>query len=690
MKILKMYATFGKLNEKTLDLSDGLNVIYGANESGESTWSAFLRVMLYGISTSERSKKDELADKEKYAPWSGAPMYGKIEFLWNDKKYILERTANRQGILQAATIEELETGKVLDIPEPVGETLLGVRREVFERTAFIAQASLAVSADKSGELQKKIVALATTGEEDFSQKQVLERLKKQSHKLKYNRSGRIPELENEIEEISAKLSSAREDARQMDAQHMAIEQLKAKQERIKNDIESLSAHTAQRELKYICDCERMLKESEERLEKHKSVKVLSQSQCEQIEENIKQFEEKEKNYTDCSQKCEKESELLAKINPIATKKNRALLWAAIVAVAGGVCAIFVKWWVALAVAAIIFIAVYFALNASFYKKLGVKNATELAEKNEEYLRQVRLVELLNEEKDAAFKEVNTARDKLSSVLNMVEENCSVSRANELISQADLHRETLHKLEAEVNQNRARAEASVIGRDRDALSALAAKIGDDNPPLESAEQLSANLAEARDECSHRERVLAALKERVSARGDASTLEARHDELVRELDDCKRDFDAIQLAIDTLSDIQTELQRRFAPEVEKRAAQIFKELTGGHFSVVKIKDASMNLAVAENDASTPHTPLELSGGTLDELYLAVRLALCEYLLSGDVPMILDDAFVNFDDERLLCALKHLERVSDERQVLIFTCHTREDRLADGGSVKKLSLS
>ena len=98
MKILNMYATFGKLNEKQLTLNGDFNTIYGANESGKSTWSAFIRVMLYGISTREQSKIGHLADKEKYAPWSGAPMYGKIEFLWQDKRYILERTANRSGI----------------------------------------------------------------------------------------------------------------------------------------------------------------------------------------------------------------------------------------------------------------------------------------------------------------------------------------------------------------------------------------------------------------------------------------------------------------------------------------------------------------------------------------------------------------------------------------------------------------
>ena len=193
MRIEKMHATFGKLREQTLTLAPGMNVICGGNESGKSTWSAFLRVMLYGVSTREKSKTGFLADKEKYAPWSGEPMYGKIEFTWQGRRCVLERRSGRGGVLQKAQISDRDTGEVLDIPEPVGDTLLGVRREVFERSAFIAQAQLPLSGDKTGELEQRITALSTTGEEDLSQKLVLDRLKKWQNAIQYNRRGALPD-----------------------------------------------------------------------------------------------------------------------------------------------------------------------------------------------------------------------------------------------------------------------------------------------------------------------------------------------------------------------------------------------------------------------------------------------------------------------------------------------------------------
>ena len=76
MEIQEMRATFGKLQDQTLSLKPGLNCIYAPNESGKSTWSHFLRIMLYGLSTRERG---DLADKNRFAPWSGAAMRGQLQ-----------------------------------------------------------------------------------------------------------------------------------------------------------------------------------------------------------------------------------------------------------------------------------------------------------------------------------------------------------------------------------------------------------------------------------------------------------------------------------------------------------------------------------------------------------------------------------------------------------------------------------
>ena len=85
MEIRKMTATFGRLQNQSLSLQPGLNCIYAPNESGKSTWSHFLRIMLYGLNTRDRGT---LADKNRFAPWSGSAMRGHMDLvdenLWKE------------------------------------------------------------------------------------------------------------------------------------------------------------------------------------------------------------------------------------------------------------------------------------------------------------------------------------------------------------------------------------------------------------------------------------------------------------------------------------------------------------------------------------------------------------------------------------------------------------------------------
>ena len=91
MNIRSMTATFGKLDKARLEPGPGLNVIYAPNEGGKSTWAAFWRAMLYGIDTRDRDKKGYLADKNRYQPWSGAPMAGEIQLEWKGRNITLRR-----------------------------------------------------------------------------------------------------------------------------------------------------------------------------------------------------------------------------------------------------------------------------------------------------------------------------------------------------------------------------------------------------------------------------------------------------------------------------------------------------------------------------------------------------------------------------------------------------------------------
>ena len=98
MRILSMQATFGKLENQTITFEPGMNVIHAPNEWGKSTWCAFIAAMLYGIDTRERTTQTTLAEKERYAPWSGKPMAGRMDLEWNGKSITIERSTKGRSI----------------------------------------------------------------------------------------------------------------------------------------------------------------------------------------------------------------------------------------------------------------------------------------------------------------------------------------------------------------------------------------------------------------------------------------------------------------------------------------------------------------------------------------------------------------------------------------------------------------
>lgn len=230
MQIEQMNATFGRLNGSQLDLQPGLNVICAPNESGKSTWCRFLQNMLYGVPTKERGL---LADKNRYAPWSGSPMQGRLLLRNGDARYTLLRET-RRATAPMGDAHLTYTGTADPVPgipaAEAGQYLLGIPREVFLRSAFIGQNALAV--DQDAELERRIAALISTGEEDTSYSESYERLKKQLNARRANRStGQIPALEQEIaqlEDALARQESLREQfnaaqLRLQDAQHQLEE-----------------------------------------------------------------------------------------------------------------------------------------------------------------------------------------------------------------------------------------------------------------------------------------------------------------------------------------------------------------------------------------------------------------------------------------------------------------------------------
>ena len=197
-----------------------------------------------------------------------------------------------------------------------------------------------------------------------------------------------------------------------------------------------------------------------------------------------------------------------------------------------------------------------------------------------------------------------------------------------------------------------------------------------PPARSREAVTSELAALRTELAAARSEGDRLTGQLHALGDPVVLRSEAARLEEEIAALEGEYEAIRLAMESLDTANTTLQNRFSPELGRRAAEIFSALTGGKYSGV-VLDRAFHLSAEPAGDSVYRPSALLSSGAADQLYLAVRLAICDLVLPDEdrAPILLDDALASFDNGRCAAALRWLKEEGKRRQILLFTCHSRE---------------
>lgn len=195
---------------------------------------------------------------------------------------------------------------------------------------------------------------------------------------------------------------------------------------------------------------------------------------------------------------------------------------------------------------------------------------------------------------------------------------------------------------------------------------------------SEEENTATLTEARLKQRQLHTKLGQCLGQAESIGSEALLKARLDTLNRRIARLEDTYYALEMAQDALREATMQLQRRFAPRISKRAQELFGKLTDGRYNRLTLtQDLSLNTS-AENE-DTLRSAQWRSDGTADQLYLALRLAVAEEL-TPDAPLVLDDALVRFDDQRLKKAMEILKEEAGSKQVILFTCQSREKQMEE----------
>ena len=207
-----------------------------------------------------------------------------------------------------------------------------------------------------------------------------------------------------------------------------------------------------------------------------------------------------------------------------------------------------------------------------------------------------------------------------------------------------------------------------------------------------QEAAAALSSAEGELTRLRSLQAMAKGELNTLGDPVLFQARREELTEELSRRREEYAALTLALEGLAEANSQLRSRFSPALNAKAGELLARLTGGKYSKVTLT-RELEASAEEADSPLPRRTLLLSQGTAEQVYLAVRLAVCRLALPAEdpAPIVLDDALDAFDDSRMALALDLLRELGAERQILLFTCHSREaECLRDAEDVKVLTLS
>lgn len=701
MNILSMTATFGKLEHDTLTLNPGLNVISAPNEWGKSTWCAFLSAMLYGLDTRAKSTKTALADKERYRPWSGAPMSGELRFDWNGRDITIQRST--RGRVPLGVFRAFETQSGLEVPELTaencGQTLLGVEQSVFRRTCFIRFSDLPVTQDEA--LRRRLNTLVTTGDESGEADRLGEALRDMKNHCRYNRTGLLPQAEakkNALEERLRELTTLEQEEKVL---RLRLGEAAAWQQSLQNHIQALqfsdaqadAAKVAQAQEEYATAASQVealeqrcaaLPSRETAEEKVRLLRLLYQkSNALHVEEALLPAPpEPPKAAPPFSSMDPEEAASMAEadVKRYHRLQPKACLAAILLGAAAAVLGLLLMVFRQTAAGALLLAAAAAGLLFGFTRRARQEKLRR------ELLKKYRGTppEQWQANADAYRADLLSYREEMvryrASRQDLDCRMTSLKAEKESLCGSQEPEEALACWQQVVSlwdsYHNARRDVQKAGNHLSSLKDMARRA---QPPTQpdslaySLEETSKLLSETEQEQQRLRTRLGQYQGRMESLGEKNALSSALDAAETRIRRLKAYEEALSLALGTLSDASAELHRRFSPQITQRTQALMNAMTQGRYRRITLgEDLTLHAEAEAEDVL--RDSLWRSDGTVDQLYLSLRLASAEALVPS-APLILDDVLVRFDDKRLNAAMTILRETALSRQVILFTCQNRE---------------
>lgn len=631
---------FGKFHDLDLRFAEGMNILYGHNEAGKSTLHAFLQAMLYGL---ERRPGIGSAAKlhKKYRPWDAPERFGgTLRLAHEGRIYRIVRDFNADDLsADGATISSLEIWDEtagVRVPDPRGflqAMLGGISETAFENTVSIGQLRSATSRSMVHELKSYITNLSTTGDMSLDSAGALKLLRQQRSALE---AKRVPEAAKSYAQLIGEIRNIEREIAQPEYENQ-LRKYQALRSEVRT--EQVDRQTRREEL----------------LQKTAAQEaVLTQAGFDSGDDIRDAKEHADMLYSLCQIGAEPRERVIRIALPLlfglltilcglaavlitaiespafeqrfklAPEKVPGLV--AAVSGSGLSATILVATSIGLLVLCMLLFVWRLYANAARTGFLR-ETATELSAM---LTKQIGTAEI----SDAAMESFRTHMDELL-------------RAEE---ELETQRTTLAEVSAEL-QN--------LSNDERRYDVELQKQNEKQTELEGKLQHLANVKNR-----------AEMLKRTLDENDAISTE----------------IDAINLAAETMTELQSSIQSSFGHYLNKEAGELIAGITGGVYDSMWI---DQNLDIFMNTPGKIVPIEDVSSGTMDQIYLALRLAAAR-LIQGDtgaaearLPLIFDDSFAMYDEQRLASALRYITEIH-HGQILLFTCHTREQRILENEDV------
>lgn len=597
---------FGKIENKEIELSERINLIYGKNETGKSTILKFISGMFYGVSKNKNKK--EFSDYEQYKPWKAEEFSGKIIYkLDNNEEYEVYRDFSKKNP-QIYNKNGEEISKLFNINKTKGNEFFYEQTKIDEDTFFstttITQNQVVLDNDKQQILTQKIANILSTGEESVSYKKAIEKLNK---KL-IEEVGTERTTERPINLINSKI-------KEIENQKKNIEIDDYQKTNIEKEIKEIEKNlfTENKKIELIKEIKKYKENNlieEEKIKINKNIMDEENNKINNLKNEIKQKKEnkKRKNY-------------LLYILLIMTLINIPLL----LLIKNN---IFIITLIALVIADLI------AIIINYLRKKHKQNMQDINRNKK--INEIEIIE----------NNIKNTEEKIKNIEEKIKQN---------------DKETINIMKNKYNKN-------IDEKDINYFSQL------------NLEMLNYEQEEMEKAISTQNIKLHTIKLDYQnlEKGEESKviLEEQLQKYIQEKEELESLGNSINIAKESLEKAYNKMKSEITPKFTQELSTIIEKISSGKYKNVKFIDGEGIVVELENGEYINANKLSI--GTIDQLYLSLRLSAIQEITEEKMPIILDETFAYYDQERLTNILKYLKELTQKNQVIIFTCSERERQI------------